>query len=413
MLRTLHLSTCFIILITIALNSCQASSNQEQEVAARQLPIHIMAYYVPSDEYPPEKLPLDQLSHIIYSFSKVVEGEMGFTDEEAPEKLRSLLAQKDNHPHIKFMLACGGWGAGGFSDMSVTAVGREKFVKSTIAMINEYQLDGIDIDWEYPAIGSAGIDFRPEDKQNFTLLMKELREAMDAVNPDLILTFASAGWQRYYDHVELTEVMKYADYMNVMTYDAVGGTTPYTAHHTGLGLITDDDVKDHPFYTYVQERRADAEEGASLYQPRSAQRIIDYCIAQGVDPQQIVIGGAFYGRAWKGVPPENNGLYQPNKGVHTGWAGYKDIRKAYENKNGFTRYWDETAKAPYLYNPTDSIFISYDDTLSLKLKTEYAIEKDLGGIMFWQLTNDTQEDNSLVDAIYNAATQEQVVAGKE
>lgn len=413
MTRPLSLSFLFSSLLSIFFCGCQTASNQEQEISATTTPIHIMAYYVPRDDFRAEDLPLDQLTHIIYSFSKVVDGEMGFTDDQAPEKLSRLVAAKAQHPQLKVMLACGGWGAGGFSDMSVTAEGREKFVSSTMDMIQKYELDGIDIDWEYPGIGSAGIDFRPEDKQNFTLLMKELREAMDDTNPELILTFASAGWQRYYDHIELNEVMKYADYMNVMTYDAVGGGTPYTAHHTGLGLITDDDVKDHPFYAYVQERRSAEEKGASLYQPRSAERIINYCIAQGVDPQQIVIGGAFYGRAWKGVPPENNGLYQPNKGVHTGWATYNIIRDEYENKNGFTRYWDEKAKAPYLYNPADSIFISYDDTLSLKLKTEYAIEKDLAGIMFWQLDSDTKDENSLLDAIYNAATHEEAVASKE
>ncbi|WPP51207.1 glycoside hydrolase family 18 protein [Catalinimonas niigatensis] len=410
MFRFSH-SFSILSLLLLTLNACQQAPSQE--VAEVKPVLNIMAYYVPEKNYQPEKLPLDQLTHIIYSFSKVIDGEMGFSDEDAPEKLRKLVDQKQNHPHIKVMLACGGWGAGGFSDMSVTAEGREQFIQSTVDIINEYQLDGIDMDWEYPAIGSAGIDFRPEDKQNFTLLMKGLREAMDAVNPELILTFASAGWQRYYDFIELTEVMKYADYMNVMTYDAVGGNTPYTAHHTGLGLVTEDDVKDHPFYEYVLERRAAAEEGEMPYQPRSAEWIINYCMEQGVDPQQIVIGGAFYGRAWKGVPPENNGLYQPNQGVHTGWATYNIIRDEYENKNGYTRYWDEIGKAPYLYNPTDSVFISYDDTLSLKLKTEYAIEKNLAGIMFWQLASDTKEENSLLDAIYETATKEVDMTNKK
>ncbi|MDF9797158.1 chitinase [Catalinimonas alkaloidigena] len=406
--------SCFILTFAIFwLSACHSSQTEKQEASVHHSPINIMAYYVPRDDFKAEDLLLEQLTHIIYSFSKVVDGEMGFTDERAPEKLSRLVAAKANHPHLKVMLACGGWTAGGFSDMSVTAEGRAKFVRSTMELINQYQLDGIDMDWEYPAIGSAGIDFRREDKQNFTLLMKELREAMDDINPELILTFASAGWQRYYDHIELSEVMKYADYMNVMTYDAVGGSTPYTAHHTGLGMITDDDIKDQPFYEYVVERRAQADEGQSLYQPRSAERIINYCIKQGVDPQQIVIGGAFYGRAWKGVPPQNHGLYQPNKGVHTGWATYEIIRDKYENKNGFTRYWDETAKAPYLYNPTDSIFISYDDTLSLKLKTEFAIENELGGIMFWQLDSDTKGEKSLLNAIYSTAMKESAMTKQE
>ncbi len=405
-----HIFSLFIFTLC-TLSACQTA--QTQETVSADPSINIMAYYVPREGYMPDQLPLGQLTHIIYSFSKVVDGEMGFTDEEAPSVLRKLVAQKQGHPHLKVMLACGGWGAGGFSDMSVSAEGREKFIKSTIDVIKTYHLDGIDMDWEYPAIGSAGIDFRPEDKQNFTLLMKGIREAMDAYQPGIILTFASAGWQRYYDHIELNEVMKYANYMNVMTYDAVGGNTPYTAHHTGLGLVEEKDVKDYPFYDFVLERRAGAEEGELPYQPRSAERIINYCIEQGVNPQQIVIGGAFYGRAWKGVPPENNGLYQPNTGVHTGWGNYSDLREKYENKNGFTRYWDPIGKAPYLYNPTDSVFISYDDTASFKLKAQYAIEKDLAGIMFWQLSSDTKEDNSLLDAIYETAIRQEKAVSNE
>nr|WKN39491.1 glycoside hydrolase family 18 protein [Tunicatimonas sp. TK19036] len=370
----------------------------------RENSFNIMAYYVPERDYQPEKLPLDQLTHIIFSFSNVIDGEMKFRHAEAGEKLRQLVDQKKNHPHLKVMLACGGWGAGGFSDMAVTAEGRSKFVRSTIRMINEYQLDGIDIDWEYPALDWAGIDAREEDKQTFTLLMKELREEMDKLNRPMTLTFASAGWKYYYEKIELNEVMKYADYMNVMTYDQVGATLPYTAHHTALGWIKDKDLQNYPIYKYFEERNMAAKErGFSSYEPRSVKSIVDYCIKQGVDPEKIVIGGAFYGRGWKGVPPENNGLYQPNKGTFIGWAAYGIIRSEYENKNGYTRYWDEVAEAPYLYNPTDSIFFSYDDTASVKLKTQYAIEQDLAGIMFWQLGNDTKEENSLVDAIYEAA----------
>ena len=120
-------------------------------------------------------------------------------------------------------------------------------------------------------------------------------------------------------------------------------------------------------------------------------------------PDQIVIGAAFYGRAWKGVTPEQNGLYQRNGGSYIGWSAYHQIREKFEEKNGFIRYWDEVAKAPYLFNSTDSIFVSYDDTASVKLKTKYAIDNNLGGIMFWELGNDTKEDNSLLDAIFEAA----------
>ncbi|MEM8966086.1 MAG: glycoside hydrolase family 18 protein [Bacteroidota bacterium] len=404
MFKTFLLTSTSLLFIGLVLSKCQSSIAHSEEETFK-----IMAYYVPEKDYQPENLPLDQLTHIIFSFSNVIDGEMKFRHKRAGKKLKLLVAQKQNHPHLKVMLACGGWGAGGFSDMAITAEGRTKFVQSTIRMIEEYQLDGIDMDWEYPALDWAGIDAREEDTQTFTLLMKELRKEMDKLDRPMILTFASAGWEYYYEKIELDEVMKYADYMNVMTYDQVTATLPYTAHHTALGWIKSKDLMDYPIAEYYEKRDSIAQaRGRPAFKPRSVKSIVAYCLEQGVDPSQIVIGGAFYGRAWKGVPPDKNGLYQPNQGTHIGWAAYHIIRDEYENKNGYTRYWDEVAEAPYLYNPTDSIFFSYDDTASVKLKTQYAIEEDLGGIMFWELGNDTKEENSLVDAIYEATQNKQM-----
>jgi chitinase len=357
----------------------------------------IMAYYVaPRDNYHPEELPLDQLTHIIFSFTEVIDNEMKFKNEESSGKLSRLVEQKKDYPHLKIMIACGGWGgSGGFSEMAASVENRKKFVDSAIDFINQYDLDGLDMDWEYPGMQGAGNPYIPEDKENFTSLMRELREAMDATGKKLTLTFASAGWQRYYDHVELNEVMKYADYMNVMTYDQVSGGTPYTGHHTNLGWIKPEHLAGTPAERMLKESNRPLD-------PRSAEKIIAYCIENGVDPGQIVIGAAFYGRAWQGVPPENNGLYQENKGVWIGWAPYSDIRANYEGINGFTRHWDPVAKAPYLYNQQDSLFISYEDTVSVRLKTEYALNNGLGGIMFWQLRLDTQEYD-LLDAIYETS----------
>jgi chitinase len=381
----------FILMIPV---SCSEKVTTFQEPS-----IAIMAYYVPpKNDYHPEDLPLDELTHIIFSFTEVIDQEMKFKNPESSGKLTSLAAQKKDHPHLKVMIACGGWGgSGGFSEMAATPESRKRFVDSVIRFIKQYDLDGLDIDWEYPGMRGAGNPYIPEDKENFTSLMRELREAMDATGEDLTLTFASAGWKRYYDHVELTEVMKYATYMNVMTYDLVGGGTPFTGHHTNLGWVRPEDLEGTPAHQIMSERNFPID-------PRSAEKIISFCIENGVDPAQIVIGAAFYGRAWQGVPPVNNGLYQENKGVWIGWAPYSDIREKYESKNGFMRYWDPVAKAPYLYNSTDSLFISYEDTLSVKLKTEYAVENGLGGIMFWELRLDTDE-KGLLDAIYEEATQ--------
>jgi chitinase len=299
------------------------------------------------------------------------------------------------------MIACGGWGADGFSDMALTEESRAKFIKSASEFIKKYRLDGMDMDWEYPGISGAGTKARKEDTQNFTALMKGLREMLDVFEELKVLTFASAGWKRYYGHIETKEVMKYADYMNVMTYDQVSGVSEYTGHHTPLGDVRSEDIAGTPFHDHLVDRYRI---GASLDpHPRSAEKIVDFLIEEGVDPRQIVVGAAFYGRVWQGLPPDNNGLYQKSGGIHIGWIAYHQIRKSYEPDPSFQRYWDDTAKAPYMYNAADSLMVSYDDTVSVARKTEYAMAKGLGGIMFWELGNDTKEKGSLLDAIYKAA----------
>ncbi|MEX0361197.1 MAG: glycoside hydrolase family 18 protein, partial [Allomuricauda sp.] len=299
-----------ILNLTIVLGLISSCNHQKKETPKKH-PIVVMGYYVPEADYRPDQLPLDQLTHIIFSFTNVIDGEMKFRNEESGEKLKALVAQREKHPHIKIMIACGGWGADGFSDMAHTPENRKKFVESAVAFNKAYELDGLDMDWEYPAIPAAGTGARPEDKQNFTLLMKELREGLNTLDRKQTLTFASAGWQRYYNNVELLEVMKHVDYMNIMTYDQVGGSSPFTGHHTPLGLITEADVKETFAWEYMNERREQLKErGITSLDPRSAERIVDYCLQQGVTAEQIVIGSAFYGRAWKGVPPTNNGLYQ-------------------------------------------------------------------------------------------------------
>src|SRR5680860_62500 len=392
-----------LILVFILGGSPQSKKRTEESPQAESAPGPvIMAYYVPERNFDPEKIPVEKLTHIIYSFTNVIDGEMKFRKPEiVGPKLEALVKQKERNPDLKVMIACGGWGADGFSDMAQTEEGRAKFIDSASEFIKKYQLDGMDMDWEYPGISGAGTKAREGDTQNFTALMKGLRGMLDTFKLPKVLTFASAGWKRYYDHIEVNEVMKYADYTNVMTYDQVSGVSEYTGHHTPLGEVRSEDITGTPFHDYLD----------SLYRtganpdphPRSTQKIVDFLIKEGVDPKQIVIGAAFYGRVWKGVPPENNGLYQKSGGIHIGWIAYRQIRKSYEPDPSFQRYWDDNANAPFMYNSTDSLMVSYDDTVSVAQKTEYAMAKGLGGIMFWELGNDTKEEGSLLDAIYKAA----------
>jgi chitinase len=353
-----------------------------------------MAYYYTGwNNFKPETLPFDKLTHIIFSFTEVIDGEMKFPEDTLDIMLKRLVQEREKHPGLKVMVACGGWaGSKGFSDMAKTGEGRKKFVESVLKFIKEYDIDGLDIDWEYPGLPGDDNPYLPEDKQNFTSLMCELRQGMNTVGDNLVLSFAAAGWERAFEFIELDRVMQCVNYINIMSYDLAGTGDPYTSHHTNLGLVKMEDLGGTPA-------------GDSMISsgdptlPFSTEKIVTYLLNRGVNPLQIIVGASFSGRAWQGVPPQNNGLYQTARERWRGRAGYSNIRESLEDRNGFVRHWDPVAKAPYLYNAADSVFITYDDTMSVRLKTKYAFDNGLGGIMFWQLGSDTPEDG-LVDAIF-------------
>ena len=361
--------------------------------------IAVMAYYMARNNYSPSEIPVGKLTHIIFSFTEVIDNKLAFRRPESGERLKELIKQKQRNPGLKVMVACGGWGgSGGFSDMSASADTREVFVQSVIDFINEYEIDGLDIDWEYPGLPGIGNPYRPEDKENFTALMKDLREAMDATGRKLTLTFAAAGWDKFFDNIETEKVMLYADYMNLMTYDFVGGNQPYTTHHTNLGKIILDDLEGTAYLEFINDSIIN--KGEPDWHPRSIESIVNYCNGLGVDNEQMVIGAAFYGKSWKVETTSNNGLFQPTKGSQTGSHSYADIRDSMENKNGYKVYRDEEAKAPYIFNLDDCLFITFDDTLSVKLKARFAMDNNLGGIMFWEQSQDTKDGKGLLDAIF-------------
>jgi chitinase len=383
-------SAIFItVLFLILFYSCTIRDKSSEDKGVK-----VMAYYyVGWKNFKPDILPYQKLTHIIYSFTEVIDNEMKFENDSSGIMLKTLVKQKKKYPHLKVMIACGGWGgSGGFSEMARTSEGRKTFVESVVKFIKKYKLDGIDIDWEYPGLPGNGNPYIPEDKENFTALMCELRQGLNSISDYQILTFAGAGWEMAFNHIELDKVMQCINYINVMSYDLAGGGDPYTSHHTNLGFIKMEDIQGTPAAAKMVEK------GDST-KPFSTEKIVSYLINKGVNPSQIVIGSNFSGRAWQGVPPENNGLYQLNRGQWRERNSYSVIREKREDKNGFVRFWDPVAQAPYLYSAKDSIFITYDDTMSVRLKTKYTAETGLGGIMFWQLGADAQQDG-LVDAIY-------------
>ena len=163
------------------------------------------------------------LTHINYAFA-LIKNDFESLDVKKPDRLKKVVALKNQNPDLKVVLSVGGWGAGNFSEMAGDANHRRKFAENCLAAVKTYGLDGIDIDWEYPSSSSAGISSSPLDVANFTLLMKDLREVL---GPDKLVTIATYAGVKYYN---LSACEKYLDFINIMTYDM--GRPPY--HHSAL-----------------------------------------------------------------------------------------------------------------------------------------------------------------------------------
>jgi chitinase len=313
-----------------------------------------------------------RLSHINYAFVDVKDNRAWLHNEATDTiNLRKLSELKKINPDLKILISIGGWTwSKNFSDAVLTDTSTQNFASSAVSIVSKYNLDGIDIDWEYPGmIGDSNI-YRPEDKEHYTILFKDLRQGLDSLanitHMKYYVTTAVGGSQAYIDHTEMDKVQLYTDYINVMSYDYAGGSDPISNHHTNLYTSSDD---------------------RNQY---SADRSIQAFIAAGVPPEKIVIGIAFYGKGWQMESTDNNGLYRKALKPARG-GGFTYLKDSLANKNGYKEYWDRKAKAPYLFNPEKKIFISYDNERSVKEKCKYVKRHHLAGAMFWEYNSDKKK----------------------
>lgn len=343
-------------------------------------------------------IPAEQLTHLNYAFANISEdGEIvpgdPWADVEMPDpndktgaalqgNFRQLLLLKEAYPHLQTMISVGGWSwSERFSDVALTAESRAKFARSAVDFITRYGFDGVDLDWEYPTGGGdPGNVERPEDPENFILLLEEVRAQLDAQGATdgrhYLLTSAVGAGRSAYEPLDWSRIHPLLDFINVMTYDMAG---PWSGV-TGFNAPLYDSAENPP-------------EGAS------ADTALTDLIALGVPRDKLVMGVPFYGRGWANVPDHNNGLHQPFSGLPAGTReqgsyDYADLAANYITEA--TRHWHETAMVPWLYDPATRVMISYDDPQSLSAKAAYVREHGLGGIMIWELSTD---DGSLLAAI--------------
>ncbi len=348
-------------------------------------PYMVVAYIAGFRDFDFNSIDASKLTHINYAFANILNGEVKFdtsgidNSDLKSEDISVLNNLKKVNPQLKILISVGGWGwSGNFSDAALTDSTRNRFAKSAVDFIIENKLDGIDLDWEYPNQVGAGNVYRKEDVKNFTLLLREIRLAIDSIayaegrDEKYLLTIATGADSVYIVNTELGEIARYVDFINIMSYDLHNGLTSQAGHHTNLYISP----YDTPY--------GDATEHA-----------VNMHLQAGVPPSKINIGIPFYGRMWKGVIPENNGLYQ-EAGTTGQSISYREVMEALMD-NKYERYWDTIASAPWLWNSTDSVFISYDDAESIAAKMEYVKKMKIGGVMYWEYSEDINE--MLLDGI--------------
>ncbi|WP_111642911.1 glycoside hydrolase family 18 protein [Marinimicrobium alkaliphilum] len=377
------LKRIFWVLMTVTLAAC--SGQEDALVAIEEAPAdheRVIVGYIfnPDAQVDPDTIAAEKLTHINYAFSNIEDGELveGFAYDE--QNYRQLQTLKARNPDLKILTSVGGWTwSGGFSDMALTGETRQRFIDSALDFVRRHQLDGIDIDWEYPGLPGAGNVHRPEDGVNFTLLLRSLREQLDELEQELerplLLTIASGGFPRFLEKSDIANWQRYLDFINIMAYDY---NFPTDGNRTGHNA---------PLY---------APEGDVM----SADQAVRDHLAAGVPPEKLVLGVPFYGRHWVAVDPDSAGLGQVG---HTGDfpygdTGYRNLAENLIDQQGFERHWDPVGQVPWLWHEQERLFVSYDDPESMAIKAQYVRDQGLRGIMFWRY--ETDHNNELLKAIY-------------
>ncbi|CAH2002617.1 unnamed protein product, partial [Acanthoscelides obtectus] len=323
-------------------------------------------------------------THLIYAFG-------GFTKENTLKPFdkyqdiekggyAKFTGLKTYNKNLKTMLAIGGWNEGSarFSPMVASPERRKQFVRNALKFLRQNHFDGLDLDWEYPAFRDGG---KPRDKENYAALVQELREEFDRESektgrPRLLLTMAvPAGIEYVNKGYDIPKLMKYLDWMNMLSYDFHSAYEPAVNHHAPLFPLEE-----------ANEYSFDAELNIDY--------TIQHYIKLGADPSKLVLGIPTYGRSYTLYNPEAHDIESPADGPgsmgeytrENGYLAYYEICEYIKNDGWEVEQVNPKAMGPYSHK--DNQWVGYDDIDMVRKKAEYVVERGLGGIMFWAIDND-------------------------
>ncbi|KAJ5198739.1 Endochitinase B1 [Penicillium cinerascens] len=327
----------------------------------------------------PENIPINELTHILYAFANVhIEtGEVFLSDLWADEEklfpgdvwsdagsnvygcIKQLFLLKQKNRQLKVLLSIGGWTySSNFAGALGTEIGRAKFVSSAVKLVQDLGLDGIDIDWEYPADDTQA--------ENLVTALQELRSALDTYSAKhaddyhFLISVACPAGQTHYEKLRIPAMEPYIDFWNLMAYDYSGSWDTHAGHDANI-YPSLDNAKSTPF--------------------NSAQAV-EYYISNGVDPSRIMLGMPLYGRSFMntdGPGTVYNGVGDGN--WENGVWDYKDLPFS-------------AAQINFMEEPVASF--SFDP---VQQKAQFIVTKGLGGAMWWESSSDKAGPDSLIRTV--------------
>lgn len=358
----------FNLLLTIALATTLLSCDRTKKVVDEVAGPAIIAYIDGSNSVDASKIAANKVTHINYAFANIKDGKAYLSNESVDvENLKKLNGLKSDNPNLKVLIsiAARDWSKG-FAETPLTDEASQAFAKSVVDIVKANDLDGVDINWGYPAatnlkdvVNTSGLS------QNYVKTIAAIKKQLSALEKETektyLLSSAVEAEADYIPNMGMKDAQQHLDFINVIAYNN-----------------QDPKIAIHQASLYPSDK----------YNVRKAASVaIEDYINIGVSPEKLVMGIPFYGNVYKVKKNSSAGIGDPIV-EKIGTKGYSSIKDSLINQNEYFRYWDNEAQAPYVYNFYKSELVTYDDEESVKAKCEYVKDNNLGGVMFWEYGSD-------------------------
>jgi len=341
-----------LLVLMLFFSGCQAdTTNPEFSLEGAKVAVYINTW----QSWKAATVKGQYLSDIILAFALINQNNLSI-QMNGFSGWKEVAALQTAYPHLKVTVSVGGASEKGFPNVSADSDKRAAFIASICQFVKSHNLDGVDIDWEFP---------NSSQRVNYIALLRETRAALDVLESETGKQYSLSSAVSATYNASMAEAAEIVDSLKVMNYDYYGSWSGTTGHNANL---------------YNNPRKQNEQ---------STDKSISAYLNAGIPAEKIMLGAAFYGKSWNGVSPGSYepGLFQSYStyGTEPSWTTIKTYLK---DGSGYTRYWDDAAMAPFLYNAVSKRWVSYSDAEQMQCLARYAKEKKLGGVFAWEYLHD-------------------------